>query len=181
MTIDIAALLAEVRNTTRPPAAPRSYTPLIWRLYAALVSTAAERDRLGEALFEAYEATRADTDGATTWQEFFHPISYQSWGEVVSAEIYIIREDADHDVVMFEAERDAARAERDAAIKEMHARELHHFEEEQKSAALHAIIEEALSVPGGMHVMNRTWRECAEEMRRILFRGTAEKGADDDH
>ena len=72
-------------------------------------------------------------------------------------------------------------AERDAAIKEMHARELHHFEEEQKSAALHAIIEEALSVPGGMHVMNRTWRECAEEMRRILFRGTAEKGADDDH
>lgn len=37
-------------------------------------------------------------------------------------------------------------AERDAAIKERHARELHHFEEEQKSAELRAIIDEALNL-----------------------------------
>lgn len=35
----------------------------------------------------------------------------------------------------------AVSAERDAAIREMHARELHHFEEEQKSAGLEAVIE----------------------------------------
>jgi hypothetical protein len=36
---------------------------------------------------------------------------------------------------------DAAERERDEALREMHARELHHFEEEQKSAELAAVID----------------------------------------
>ena len=45
--------------------------------------------------------------------------------------------------------------------------------------ALQARVDEALAVPGGMHIMRRTWRECAEEMRRILSRATTtEKGTE---
>ena len=62
--------------------------------------------------------------------------------------------------------------ERDAAIKEMHARELHHFEEEQKSAELRAIIDEALAE-------EERCTETETRMWRILSRATTTKKGTD--
>lgn len=47
----------------------------------------AERDALGEAAFAAYVATGGDTDGASTWQEFFRPITRPSWAELLKAAV----------------------------------------------------------------------------------------------
>lgn len=43
---------------------------------------------------------------------------------------------------------EAAIKERDDAVREMHARELHHFEEEQKSARAQACIDNPVSNEG---------------------------------
>lgn len=65
----------------------------------------------------------------------------RSWAEVDEETMKANRADI---VAVLDA-LDAAERERDDAIREMHARELHHFEEEQKSAELAAVIEKAIA------------------------------------
>lgn len=80
-----------------------------------------------------------------------------------------------------EAERDAEKARAEAAEREMHARELHHFEEEQRSAELRAHVDRleaairgALDVcrPGGSVPLGvseaRHWDRLLAETHRIL-------------
>lgn len=63
----------------------------------------------------------------------------------------------------------------EAAVKEMHARELHHFEEEQKSARYRAAIEKAISWNTHDAHEPKFW-----DLHHILTRALNENGETDD-
>lgn len=49
-----------------------------------IVAIIRERDLLGEAAFAAYLQTGGDTDGASSWQEFFRPVIAPAWSTLLA-------------------------------------------------------------------------------------------------
>ena len=116
--LDEATRLADTGEREGMVVAPtRALRALVERVQAA----EAERDMLGNAAFAGYCAAGGDTDSARNWAEFFRPITYPIWSEVVEREVRQAIRDEENEAenqagiaTIRTAERDEARGKLDA-------------------------------------------------------------------
>ena len=93
---------------------------LLRALVERVQAAEAERDMLGNAAFAGYCAAGGDTDSARNWAEFFRPITYPIWSEVVEREVRQAIRDEENEAenqagiaTIRTAERDEARGKLD--------------------------------------------------------------------
>lgn len=109
-------------------------------------------DRLAaaeEGLFRVVVAIGEDTDGARTARDYFGPLTVlvrdqPPITDPVGITLHLVseyRREMEQEADIADARVAAAERERADLRREMHDRELHHFEEEQRSAGLAAVIE----------------------------------------
>ena len=94
---------------------------LLRALVERVQAAEAERDMLGNAAFAGYCAAGGDTDSARNWAEFFRPLTYPIWSEVVEREVRQAIRDEENEAenqagiaTIRTAERDEARGKLDA-------------------------------------------------------------------